>query len=78
MNNIKNVTVRIAGQNTFVPIEVPESMTANQAKEAAGCPLDYDLSPAVGEPPFGSDELIYSRIKDGGKVIASPAADAGK
>ena len=73
----KQVNIRIAGQDRFETVEVTPKMTANDVKAKAGCPLDYDLSPTVGEPPFGNDEEVFPRIKDGGKIIASPAADAG-
>ena len=39
--------------------------------------LIYFVSLAVGEPPFGLTELIFDRVKDGGKLHVTPKADAG-
>ena len=73
----KNIDVRVAGQERIQSIEISEATTAAEALSLADCPSDYELSPAVGQPPFGRDEPIFDRVQQGGKVIASPKADAG-
>ena len=57
-------------------MQAEEGTTAQDVLNQLGLP-DYELSPAVGLPPFGKDELIYDRLKPNGKIIAAPPADAG-
>lgn len=73
---MKTIACNVAGQNKLVDISVTEDTTAQEVLDAVKC-SEYELSPGVGQPPFGKDEKIYNRVKDGGKVIASPKADAG-
>ena len=73
----KQVDIRIAGQGRIARAEITDTTTADEAKALAGCPMEYELSPTVGEPPFGKDEILFDRVKDGGKIIAAPKADAG-
>lgn len=74
----KNIDVRIGGQPDIRRIQITEETTAADALSLAQCPPSYNLSPTVGEGVFGKDELIFDRVKEGGKVIATPVADAGK
>ena len=74
----KRIDVRIGGQERIEQVEITETSTAGEVLQVVGCPAnDYTLSPAVGMPPFGGDEKIFDRVKEGGKVIAAPKADAG-
>jgi len=73
----KQIDVRIAGQERIVKVEISPETMASEILVKAGCPVDYELSPAVGQPPFGKDEKIYDRVQSGGKVIASPVAVVG-
>lgn len=74
----KQIGVRLAGQGTIVDIEINENTTAAEVLSEAGCAENSELSPAVGQPPFGKDEKIFDRVADGGKLIASPPAIAGR
>ena len=74
----KRISVRIAGQERIEEVEINENTTAAETLALAGLPGDYTLSPAVGMPAFGATERIIDRVKDGGKVMASPPADAGE
>ena len=75
---MKTISVSIAGQQRIDDIEINESTTAADVLSHLGLPVDgYELTPAVGLPPFGKDEAIYDRVKPGGKITASPIADAG-
>ena len=76
--SIKQIGVRIAGQGTIVDIEINENTTAAEVLKETGCADSTELSPAVGQPPFGKDEKIFDRVQDGGKLIASPPAIAGR
>jgi hypothetical protein len=73
----KRIDVRIAGQERITSVTIEENTTAASVLEAAGCPAGYELLPGTGEMPFGRDECIYDRVRDGGKVIASLPADVG-
>lgn len=75
----KTIHVRIAGQERYELVPITETTTAEEVLRMAGCPPEsYELTPGVGLPTFGKDERIFSRVKDGGKVIASAPADAGE
>lgn len=74
----KQIAVRLAGQKRIVDVELSEETTADDVLETVGCPEDYYLLPAVGQPPFGSDEKLFERVADGGKIIAAPKSDAGE
>jgi hypothetical protein len=75
----KKINVLKAGQEQEIQeISVTDQTTAAQVLSMAGCPIQgYELMPGGGLPAFGKDERIFTRVKDGGKVIASPLADAG-
>lgn len=75
---MKTISVAVAGQDRIEDIEIEESTTAADVLQSAQLPAEgYELSPAVGLPPFGRDERIHDRVKPSGKIIASPLADAG-
>lgn len=75
---MKTISVAIAGQERIDDVEINETTTAADVLTQVGVtPGQYELSPAVGLPPFGRDERIYDRLKPNGKIIASPLADAG-
>jgi hypothetical protein len=73
----KTIEVRIAGQERIVKVPIEENTTAATVLELAGCPAGFELMPGTGELPFGRDEAIFDRVRDGGKVIAAPPAEVG-
>jgi hypothetical protein len=74
----KQIDVRIAGQERIETVEIDEATTAADVLELVGLRANgFELSPAVGMPPFGKDEAIFAQARDGGKVIASGATDVG-
>ena len=75
----KKVSVRIAGKDEDIrDVQINPNTTAAELLALAGCPSEYEISPGVGMPPFGKDERVYDRLRDNGKAIASPPADAGE
>ena len=75
---MKTISLAVAGQERIDDIQIDENTTAADVLRIAKLPVaDFELSPAVGLPPFGKDERIYDRVKPNGKIIASPVADAG-
>lgn len=74
----KKVSVRIAGQERIEEVTLNENTTAEDILRKLALPTDgYELSPGSGIPPFGKDERIFGRVKDGGKIIAGAVAIAG-
>ena len=72
----KTISVSIAGQQRIDDIQIEQDTTAQDVLNQIGQP-DYELSPAVGVPPFGKTERIFDRVKPLGKIVASQVADAG-
>jgi len=70
------IHVQIAGQDRIDDVSVDEGTTAQDVLNAVNCP-DFELSPGVGLPPYGKDELLIDRVKPFAKIVASPRADAG-
>jgi len=73
----KNLSVVVAGSGAIKDIIIKAGTTAKDIVKEMGL-TGYRLSKNPDDPPFGENENIYPKVKDGDKLYASTRAVAGR
>ena len=73
----KRIYVRVAGYETPTEVQIDERTVSDDILGAVGLSRDtHIVEPGTGMPPFGADEAIFQRVREGGRIFVVPAHDS--